>query len=96
MVVVRDQQIGTFDDITPTAPGTFANATQKLSYLAELGINAIEVMPVHAFAGAYDEGYDVANPFAVENVYGGADAFKSLSPRLNRKPSPAAPSAAAS
>ncbi|MGA7123903.1 MAG: alpha-amylase family glycosyl hydrolase, partial [Polyangiaceae bacterium] len=77
-LVIYELHIGTFYDITPTAPGTFANATQKLSYLAELGINAIEVMPVHAFAGAYDEGYDVANPFAVENVYGGADAFKSF------------------
>jgi 1,4-alpha-glucan branching enzyme len=77
-LVIYELHIGTFYDTTPNAPGTFANAAQKLPYLAALGINAVEVMPVQEFGDAWNEGYDVANPFAVEAVYGGADAFKTF------------------
>jgi 1,4-alpha-glucan branching enzyme len=77
-LVVYELHVGTFYDLTPNAPGTFGDAAQKLRYLADLGINAIQVMPIHDFGGAYSAGYDVANPFAVDRTYGGADAFKAF------------------
>jgi 1,4-alpha-glucan branching enzyme len=77
-LVIYELHIGTFHDLTPNGPGTFQDAMQKLPYLAGLGINAIEVMPVHDFSGAYNLGYDVANLFAVDTTYGGADAFKAF------------------
>ncbi len=42
----------------------------------ELGINAVEVMPVTEFPGDFSWGYNPAHPFAVESIYGGPDAFK--------------------
>jgi 1,4-alpha-glucan branching enzyme len=77
-LVVYELHVGTFYDVTPNAPGTFRSAMQKLPYLAGLGINAIEVMPVQDFGSAYDEGYDVANPFCVDTTYGGVDDFKAF------------------
>jgi 1,4-alpha-glucan branching enzyme len=50
----------------------------KLGYLHELGINAIELMPVAEFAGDYSWGYNPADPFAVESGYGGPDLLKTF------------------
>ena len=70
--------IGTFP--SSSSPSRFIAATNKLDYLKSLGINAIEVMPVAEFGNANSsEGYDPAQPFAVDNVqYGGPDAFKTF------------------
>src|SRR5262249_17560650 len=63
-LVIYELHIGTFNP-TATAEGTFAQATQKLDYLKTLGINAIEVMPLHENAPGsghappnFDWGYD--------------------------------------
>ena len=58
--------------------GDLGGLAGKLGYLAELGINAIELMPVTEFAGDYSWGYNPSNPFAVESSYGGADALKAF------------------
>jgi maltooligosyltrehalose trehalohydrolase len=48
-------------------------------YLKDLGINAIEIMPVAQFSGERNRGYDgVVYPFAVQNSYGGPDGLKRL------------------
>ena len=57
-------------------PGTFDSAIEKFPYLKELGINAIEVMPIMEFSGDFSWGYNPSHPFAVESIYGGPDAFK--------------------
>lgn len=75
--VVYEMHIGTFNDPFPGgAVGTFAQAVQRLDDLADLGINAIELMPVAEFAGDYSWGYNPAHPFAVESAYGGAHGLK--------------------
>jgi maltooligosyltrehalose trehalohydrolase len=63
---------------TFTPEGTLEAAASKLPHLKDLGINAVEIMPVNQFPGARNWGYDGAYPFAVQNSYGGPDAFKSL------------------
>ena len=75
---VYEMHIGTFP--SSSSPSRFIAATNKLDYLKSLGINAIEVMPVAEFGNANSsEGYDPAQPFAVDNVqYGGPDAFKTF------------------
>ncbi len=50
----------------------------KLAYLAEMGINAIEIMPVGEFPGDLSWGYNPSHPFAVESSYGGPLALKNL------------------
>ena len=66
--VLYELHIGTF-----TAEGTFDAAIRQLARLAELGITTIEIMPVAAFPGARNWGYDGVFPFAVQESYGGPD-----------------------
>ena len=75
-LVIYEMHVGTFHVKTEGHPGTFESAIEKLPYLKELGINAIEVMPVMEFSGEFSWGYNPAHPFAVESMYGGPDAFK--------------------
>lgn len=75
-LVIYELHIGTFNDDRTDVPGTFAKAAEKLPHLRKLGINAIEIMPTAEFAGDYSWGYNPAHIFAVEQSYGGPDAFK--------------------
>lgn len=69
--VLYELHVGTF-----TAEGTFDAAIARLDFLAELGINAVEVMPVAQFPGTRNWGYDGVYPFAVQDSYGGPEGFK--------------------
>ncbi len=53
--------------------GRFESVIAKLDYLADLGINAIELMPVNEFAAPHDWGYAQLSPYAVESRYGTPD-----------------------
>lgn len=64
--VIYEIHVGTF-----TPEGTFDAAIARLDHLTDLGITAVEVMPVAAFPGARNWGYDGAYPFAVQASYGG-------------------------
>jgi 1,4-alpha-glucan branching enzyme len=75
-LVIYEMHIGTFNVKEEGLAGTFASAMEKFPYLQELGINAIEVMPIVEFSGDFSWGYNPAHPFAVESIYGGPDAFK--------------------
>ena len=69
--VLYELHIGTF------TPGrTFDSAIERLDYLADLGIDLIEVMPVNAFDGTSGWGYDGVLWGAVHEPYGGPDGFK--------------------
>jgi maltooligosyltrehalose trehalohydrolase len=63
--------IGTF-----TPEGTFASAALRLPELADLGVSAIELMPVAAFSGARGWGYDGVLPFAPHAAYGSPNELK--------------------
>lgn len=71
--LIYELHTGTF-----TPEGTFAAIETKLDYLVELGITAIEIMPVSQFPGARNWGYDGVFPYAVQNSYGGAGGLKHL------------------
>ncbi|MGF1521640.1 MAG: malto-oligosyltrehalose trehalohydrolase [Leptolyngbyaceae cyanobacterium] len=69
--VIYELHIGTF-----TPEGTFAAAIERLADLKELGVTAIEVMPVAQFPGDRNWGYDGVYPYAVQNSYGGPVGLK--------------------
>jgi 1,4-alpha-glucan branching enzyme len=75
-MVIYEMHIGTFNDQPGGPPGNFKSAIEKLSYLRDLGINVIELMPAMEFAGGFSWGYNPAILFAIENEYGGSRAFK--------------------
>ncbi len=63
---------------TFTPEGTFSGIENRLDYLVDLGINAVEIMPVAQFPGHRNWGYDGVCPFAVQNSYGGAEGLYKL------------------
>lgn len=69
--VIYELHVGTF-----THEGTFDAALRRLPELKELGITAIEIMPVSAFPGKRNWGYDGAYPFAVQAHYGGPEGLR--------------------
>src|SRR5690606_15894448 len=69
--VVYELHIGTF-----TAAGTYAAAEERLEYLADLGVTALELMPLADTPGRYNWGYDGVLPFAPEGGYGRPEDLK--------------------
>jgi maltooligosyltrehalose trehalohydrolase len=59
-----------------TAEGTFDAIIPHLAELRDLGVTAIELMPVGQFPGGRNWGYDGVLPFAVQNSYGGPQGLK--------------------
>jgi 1,4-alpha-glucan branching enzyme len=72
-LIIYELHVGDF-----TPQGTFQGVIEKLSYLRDLGVNALELMPVFEFAGDTGWGYNPAYFFAVEKGYGTPDDFKQL------------------
>lgn len=69
--VVYEMHVGTFNRADPSTIGTFDDAREKLDYLQELGVNVIELMPVHPMSGDRGWGYSPNYIYAVESLYGG-------------------------
>lgn len=78
--LLYELHIGTF-----TPDGNFAGLEEKLDYLLDLGVNAIELMPVSQFPGNRNWGYDGVFPYAVQNSYGGASGLQLLVNRCHEK-----------
>jgi maltooligosyltrehalose trehalohydrolase len=70
-VIFYELHIGAF-----TPQGTFRSAAGKLPYLKDLGITAVEVMPLADFPGNRNWGYDGVAPFAPARCYGTPDDFR--------------------
>jgi maltooligosyltrehalose trehalohydrolase len=78
--VIYELHVGTF-----TPQGTFAAARDRLDYLADLGVTAIELMPVADFPGQRNWGYDGVLPFAPDSVYGRPEDLKELIQRAHER-----------
>ncbi|MBA3314268.1 MAG: malto-oligosyltrehalose trehalohydrolase [Planctomycetota bacterium] len=72
-LVLYELHVGTF-----TQEGTFEGVARKLPYLAELGVTAIELMPVADFPGDRNWGYDGVDLFAPARCYGTPDDLRRL------------------
>jgi maltooligosyltrehalose trehalohydrolase len=71
--IIYELHIGTF-----TAEGTFDSVISHLDALTDLGVTAVELMPVAQFPGHRNWGYDGVYPFAAQNSYGGPAGLKKL------------------
>ncbi len=71
--VIYELHVGAF-----TPEGTFDAAVARLPYLKSLGVTVIEIMPVAAFPGTRNWGYDGVSCYAVQASYGGPDGLKRL------------------
>jgi maltooligosyltrehalose trehalohydrolase len=71
--IIYELHVGTF-----TPAGTFAGVAEHVPYLAELGVSAIELMPVADFPGSRNWGYDGVSLFAPCRRYGTPDDLRRL------------------
>ena len=72
-MILYEIHVGAF-----TPEGTFDAIIPRLAELRELGVNAIELMPVAQFPGERNWGYDGVYLFSAQNSYGGPDGLKRL------------------
>ena len=79
-LVLYELHTGTF-----TQKGNFEGVIEKLDYLSDLGINAIELMPVARFSGSRNWGYDGVYPFAVHDAYGGSKGLMQMVDACHQK-----------
>jgi maltooligosyltrehalose trehalohydrolase len=71
--VIYELHVGSF-----TRSGTFSAVRERLDYLADLGVTALELMPVADFPGRRNWGYDGVFPFAPDSIYGRPEDLKKL------------------
>jgi maltooligosyltrehalose trehalohydrolase len=71
--VIYELHVGAF-----TPSGTFAGVQGRLDYLADLGVTAVELMPISDFPGRRNWGYDGVFPFAPDSTYGRPEDLKCL------------------
>ncbi len=72
-LVIYELHIGIF-----TEAGTYLGAIERLPELVELGITAIEILPIAQTPGRWNWGYDGVGLFSVENTYGTPNELKQL------------------
>lgn len=74
-LVIYELHVASFNRSQQT-PGDFSSIISKLDYLKDLGINAIQLMPIFGFPGDFSLGYNPALPFDIESNYGSPKSFK--------------------
>ena len=79
-LVIYELHVGDFSggEDDPYARGKYKHVIEKLDYLCELGINAIELMPLKEYPGDYSWGYNPRHFFATESSYGSTAELKQL------------------
>jgi maltooligosyltrehalose trehalohydrolase len=68
--IIYELHVGTF-----SSEGCFDAVVPYLNEIRELGVTALELMPIAQFPGSHNWGYDGVFPFAVQNSYGGPDGL---------------------
>ena len=78
-LVLYEMHIRTYSPLNTFSPqGTFETALNKLNHLHNLGVNAIQLMPIAEFPGDQSWGYNPSDPYAVESAYGGPENFQAF------------------
>ena len=77
---IYELHVGTF-----TPEGTLDAAIERLDHLVELGVDHVELMPVNAFNGDHNWGYDGVAWYAVHEPYGGPARYQAVRRRLPRR-----------
>jgi 1,4-alpha-glucan branching enzyme len=68
-----------------TGPGTLKDALDLLPYLGDLGVNAVELLPMAEFSGAFGWGYGDSHHFTIESSAGGRDEYKHFVRECHRR-----------
>lgn len=68
-----------------TGPGTFEHAMAFLDHLTDLGVNAVELLPLSEFSGGWSWGYGNTHHFVIESTAGGRDKYKHFVRECHRR-----------
>jgi 1,4-alpha-glucan branching enzyme len=82
-MAIYEMHIGTFGRSAEPGPSDLEDALEKLTHLKELGVNAVEVMPLSEFPGGYSWGYNPSYIFSVESDYGTPRSFRDFVQRAH-------------
>jgi 1,4-alpha-glucan branching enzyme len=83
--IIYELHVGTFNKPDASTSGTFEAIADKLEYLADLGVNYIELMPVTSMATGHGWGYAPNHIFSIENAYGGRHGLLELVKACHKK-----------
>ncbi len=75
-LVIYELHVGALGGPNKKGPGTLKDAIDLLDYLVELGVNAVELLPMSQFSGEENWGYGTSHYFAIEYSGGGRDQYK--------------------
>lgn len=79
-MVIYELHIGTFCDLNPAdaKPATFFDAIHCLDWVADMGFNAIQLLPVNEFPDEFSWGYNPVGLHAIESTYGGMTGLRAF------------------
>jgi 1,4-alpha-glucan branching enzyme len=79
-LIIYELHVGDFSggEADPFERGKFKHVAEKLDYLADLGVNCLELLPIKEFPGNYAWGYTPQYLFAPESAYGPPEDLKAL------------------
>ena len=75
-LVIYEVHVGALGGPDKKGPGTLQDAIDLLDYLVELGVNAVELLPMSQFSGEENWGYGTSHYYAIEYSGGGRDKYK--------------------
>lgn len=84
-MVIYQIHVGSYTGSSSTGISDFYDVAAKASYIDELGVNMVELLPVMEFPGDNSWGYNPADVFAPESAYGGPEGLKALVTALHNK-----------
>lgn len=84
-IVIYEIHVGDFSggEADDFVRGKYTDVIAKLNYLSDLGVNAIELMPLKTFPGDFNWGYSPVHYFAPESTYGKTKELKELIDRCH-------------
>src|SRR5690606_17595887 len=82
--VIYQAHVRSFYDSDGNGIGDFRGVTQKLDYLQDLGISALWLLPFYP-SPLRDDGYDIADYYAINPIYGMLDDFKDFLSEAHRR-----------
>jgi len=74
--IIYQLHVGTYSIVPGSPDGSFLDVLARVPYLAALGVNAIEPLPVQEFPTSFSLGYNGTDLYSPENLYGEADETK--------------------
>jgi 1,4-alpha-glucan branching enzyme len=83
--VIYELHVGTFNRPDPSESGTFGTAADKLDYLAGIGVNMVELMPISTMANDRGWGYASDYIYSIESLYGGRRQFLEFVKKAHQK-----------